>query len=387
MKKFLALLLTLLMVLSLGTVALAGHVYEDEVTGGTCELDPARGEHLQPGESYVFGPDGSDIELTEVDGDVGNTTASDAVNVDGVEDAIKSLIIPVSPLHYLDDTPDDAVAPDKAWKVSASWDIGGAMVEGVKWDKNKEFQYDGDQKGAFVLKLNENYTISELKRLEGTVTFTSKIDKNATLKAKIKLEVSNHKVIVDGYKKAADAEDDPIAASNNTLYKCSEDNPGYVAFNGDGYLLSCTLKMLKNEQAFMYNDESMIDDVEEKYGDTDARIDCYNFGGAPKFTNDAAFKLQADYADQYKIYTWDGTKLTPKKDYKWDSINGVYTWTTKTPTAYVISDKELIAGAETADTADKTTKNPDTGANDVVGVAAALAVVSLAAAAAVSLRK
>ena len=260
------------------------------------------------------------------------------------------------------------------------------MVEGVKWDKNKEFQYDGDQKGAFVLKLNENYTISELKRLEGTVTFTSKIDKNATLKAKIKLEVSNHKVIVDGYKKAADAEDDPIAASNNTLYKCSEDNPGYVAFNGDGYLLSCTLKMLKNEQAFMYNDESMIDDVEEKYGDTDARIDCYSFGGSPKFTNDAAFTLQADYADQYKVYTWDGKALHPQK-FTWNSADGVYEWTTKAPTNYVIADKELLAGAETADTAKDAAKNPDTGANDLVGVAAALAVVSLVAGAAVSLKK
>ena len=43
-------------------------------------------------------------------------------------------------------------------------------------------------------------------------------------------------------------------------------------------------------------------------------------------------------------------------------------------------DVEIVAGAEE-------TKNPDTGANDVVGVAAALAVVSLVAAGAVSLKK
>ena len=56
------------------------------------------------------------------------------------------------------------------------------------------------------------------------------------------------------------------------------------------------------------------------------------------------------------------------------------TWSTKSPKSYVISDVELVAAAEDS-------KNPDTGANDVVGVAAALAVVSLVAGAAVSLKK
>jgi len=46
-----------------------------------------------------------------------------------------------------------------------------------------------------------------------------------------------------------------------------------------------------------------------------------------------------------------------------------------------------VAGAETAKSADKAAKNPDTGASDIVGIAAVLAVVSLAAGAAVSHRK
>ena len=46
----------------------------------------------------------------------------------------------------------------------------------------------------------------------------------------------------------------------------------------------------------------------------------------------------------------------------------------------LVSDVEIVA-------AEEDTKNPDTGANDVVGVAAALAVVSLVAAGAVSLKK
>jgi len=384
MKKLLALLLTLLMALSLCSAALADHVKEEDVSGGTCELTPDNedGEHLQPGEQYDFFSLEHLIGIRPKDFTLSSALADD----DAKEAACDSLYFPIEPSTYVPgSTNDNPVSPDKAWRVSASWDIGGAMVKTVKWDKDQEANYGpaGMTTGAFVVVLNENYTISELKRLEGTLTYTSKFNKDITVKVPLKLQVSNHLVTVEGYKKASDAEDNVIDASNNTLYQCDEDNPGYICFN-DGRLLSCTLKMVKNEKAFMYNDEGMIDAIDEKYGAGDARIDCYNFGGSPKFTNDAQFKLQADYANQYKIYTWDGVKLTPCK-YEWDSINGVYKWSTKTPGAYVISDQELIAADEAKDTAE--TKNPDTGAADMTGVAVALAAVSLLAGAAVSLRK
>jgi len=55
-------------------------------------------------------------------------------------------------------------------------------------------------------------------------------------------------------------------------------------------------------------------------------------------------------------------------------------WTAIAEGTIIVTDVEIVL-------ADETTKNPDTGANDVVGVAAALAVVSLIAAGAVSLKK
>ena len=135
-------------------------------------------------------------------------------------------------------------------------------------------------------------------------------------------------------------------------------------------------------------------DARRKVGDSDATIDCYTFGGTPTFTNAAAFTLQADYADQYHVYTYASGKLT-KVSYDWNSIDGVYEWSTKSPASYVISDTELTAADETSDsssastsiTTTTTTKNPDTGATDVVGVAAALAVISLVSAGAVALTK
>lgn len=68
---------------------------------------------------------------------------------------------------------------------------------------------------------------------------------------------------------------------------------------------------------------------------------------------------------------------------KWDDEDGAWKGKTRSSVSYVISDVKLdVSSAVAADPA-----NPETGANDVVGVAAALAVVSLVAAGAVSLKK
>ncbi|MBP3465123.1 MAG: hypothetical protein J6J90_03145 [Angelakisella sp.] len=63
--------------------------------------------------------------------------------------------------------------------------------------------------------------------------------------------------------------------------------------------------------------------------------------------------------------------------------NGVLTATAKITGAVILSDKALTA----TNVITETTTNPGTGANDVVGVAAALAVVALVSGAAISLKK
>ena len=64
--------------------------------------------------------------------------------------------------------------------------------------------------------------------------------------------------------------------------------------------------------------------------------------------------------------------------------NGVLTATAKITGAVIVADKAMTATNVTTGT---TTTNPGTGANDVVGVAAALAVVALVSGAAISLKK
>ncbi|MEG0754532.1 MAG: hypothetical protein RR461_11905, partial [Angelakisella sp.] len=70
---------------------------------------------------------------------------------------------------------------------------------------------------------------------------------------------------------------------------------------------------------------------------------------------------------------------------KWSADDYAWVGKIRSSVSYVVSDVELKAAPATS--GDATTGNPDTGANDVVGVAAALAVVSLVAAGAVSLKK
>ena len=71
---------------------------------------------------------------------------------------------------------------------------------------------------------------------------------------------------------------------------------------------------------------------------------------------------------------------------KWDEDEGCYILKTRTLGNYVFSDVALPLDA-VDNTTDTPVTNPDTGANDVVGIATALAAVALVSAAAVSLKK
>jgi len=297
MKKLIALVLALLMALSLGAVAFAADCGVN-LDGGSCSVDISNYKlHLLPGEKFSL---------------------SDTDSAKTIK--ISPLSTPVGDLSK--------VLNSNAWRVSVKWNVGTALVNSLRWDKSAS---------AWVLKLNENYTITTPKKLYGTVTFTSRSNKRNLVKGTISAIVSNHLVELDGSRKLSDA--DTIDAADNTVYKCT--STGYIKFNDDR-LLTCNLKMVKNEKAFMYSNESIQDAIEEKYGDRNADIECYAFGGRPTFKNAAQFTLQADYANQYYIYQWNGTRLSKIKA-TWDSINGIYKWSTNSPTSYVISDTNLLS--------------------------------------------
>ena len=119
------------------------------------------------------------------------------------------------------------------------------------------------------------------------------------------------------------------------------------------------------------------DDVLKAYADTDADLSFLNFVGSPTFNSTATVRFYKE-EDSFVYGVKDG-KLT-NVNAKWDDDEGCFILKTRTLGSYVFSDKKLNVAATT-------TTNPDTGANDVVGIASALAAVALVSAAAVSLKK
>ena len=104
--------------------------------------------------------------------------------------------------------------------------------------------------------------------------------------------------------------------------------------------------------------------------------------------------LNGTFDEDFYIYTYDkngkltdvGAKFVVEKDPRTGAETGTWTLTTNKLGALLVSDGPLTASAA-GTTEGGTTTNPGTGANDVVGVAAALAVVALVSGAAISLKK
>lgn len=264
-------------------------------------------------------------------------------------------------------------APDVVRSASVKWTKGGAMVETLKVKKN------ADDWNYLELNLKENYTIDEPKELVGEVTVRYKDDhENETYE--IALTVGNDLETVYTERRADDAED--IELADNTIYEA--DGTGYIKTSSGDDLLQATIRMKDGEQAFLYmvEDGDALDTVLDEYETADdLYVNTYDFVAHPDVAN-ATVTLQADYKDQYYIYELNGTKLEEVKT-SWNREDGQYEWDTTVLGTYVISEDELIPAEDDTTTEEEnkdTTveENPSTGANDFVGLAVALAVVSVA---------
>ena len=365
MKKVIALALAMAMALSMTAMAAnALDVLTPSAANTSCGDGVGNDDQLLPGNEYHY-----DVNL-------GNTTALSfgAPFGDKNEEVIEKW-------------------NTKYLSISADWDKGSALVSSVKIDNDC---------GHVVVTLKENYTIEDLKDLEGTITVKAKkdiydqgnsvwADKGEEFDLPFDAQVANNVEDIDG----GDNRDDATAVevADNTIYNVT--TSGWFDFGGDGERLSSVMVRLpEDKQVFAYWNEDAIEDIEDKYYDLDADIEYVNFVAKPNLGRNAEIAIQGDYSDQYHLYEYVGGELEPI-DADWNEDDGLFEFTASRLGSYVISDKELVAEADEPadDTADEpaaddtTTQNPDTGANDVVGVAVALAAVSLVAAGAVSLKK
>ena len=151
-------------------------------------------------------------------------------------------------------------------------------------------------------------------------------------------------------------------------------------------------KMNPEEEVIFSYDNSYDKDLDKAYN-YDADILSYNFKGTKdEFYREGVLVLPAD--EDTFVYAWDGEfaeiEAEYVEDYKFDNGKKVDGWMIKTNELgwYVVSDLEAEIEAEEVETEVEAEKaNPETGAADFVGAAVAMAVVSVAAAGALALKK
>ena len=229
-----------------------------------------------------------------------------------------------------------------------------------------------------ILKKNDEYTYAagkieiELGWTKSTVAVTdADAEINLTAGDALYVEYDKDETATTGSNNGSDI---TVSLGDPASYMTTE-----IDFEGEAYAEG---RVYDGDEVFYGLNMDADTDILKAYPDAEMRFFEIEGNGFP---TPLSFELYAA-EDEYVYAVKDG-KLA-KSGLKWDE--DVYAWTGKVRSAvkYVISDIELDTSAVVdGETDGEVTENPETGANDVVGVATALAVVSLVAAGAVSLKK
>ena len=286
---------------------------------------------------------------------------------------------------------------------STNYNIGSQ-----KWTENKALlaglEFD-DKNNQLKINLAEDYTLKQPKRLVGSFVLKGKgkggkdalgeSEKPNTIKVNIDVTIGNWKhevtgldpdkdITLDGSDVDLDATSTPDGTTitgtdiyDNSVQKFKGENYGTVVLEcADDKDTEVTFRAYKNDELFLFNNVKANTALLKAYADQDAEISFLNFVANPTLNSTATVRFYKDEASH--VYIMKDGKLT--SEVKWDDDEDCFLLKTRTLGSYVFSDKALPFNVEA-------TGNPDTGANDVVGIATALAAVALVSAAAVSLKK
>ena len=161
----------------------------------------------------------------------------------------------------------------------------------------------------------------------------------------------------------------------------------YEDFQEDtGADLALEARVYSGDTLYLDLDTDPDRDMLELVEDVTADIDFYTFCSNEKFVHfnsNAKVIFNGATEDDY-VYEVKNNKVFPAGEF--DEDYGCWVVTTRTLGKYIVSTEKLTLLEGTA-AENPANGNPDTGANDVVGIATALAAVALVSAAAISLKK
>ena len=234
----------------------------------------------------------------------------------------------------------------------------------------------------------------EIEGLESLLTYVSADDKQKGVTPKSYLGIDPKTGTVE---EASDILDGYIFKFSTSATEKSgtmkEDVPMAGAYTADtmltqeyGDALTLEARVYHNDKLYFGISNTPKKAVINRMADSDGDLDFFLFNTNKEYTTfNSNVKIQFNDADEdcfvYKIN--DNGYLVPTGEYSEE--DGCWIVKTRTLGQYVVSDIELQDNVIATD--DTANGNPDTGANDVVGIATALAAVALVSAAAISLKK
>lgn len=301
--------------------------------------------------------------------------------------AFATAIEPGSKIKLGKDATEWDIAPEK--KVNSD----NYSISKIDWEEGKKYidsvSFDDDD-NVLVIKVKQNYTLvaDDDASFYGTVKIREK-GKSVYHVAEIGTEADPYEVYYAEDDIAITSDRDTLFTyAEGTLYTVVDDNDkAYGTFEydfGSDEQYGVSVRVYEDEELFLEISEDADKDILKANADADADyIDFVEWVAAPTFTSNVTLEFYGAEEDDYIYEIKDGKLVTPSR-LKWDDDAEVWTLTTRTLGAYVVSDVKL---AKAVAEADSDVSNPDTGANDVVGIAGALAVVAMISAAAVSLKK
>ena len=271
-------------------------------------------------------------------------------------------------------------APDKNLNksnysiISQSWTNGKTMVASVTLSQDED---------SLVVTLKEDYTMTKDKALEGTIKLRDK-EEGTYITLTIDGDVGYTQATIDldteGYASLSTA-----GVDDDTIYTVTADDGdkpyGTLTFNaGDA---DVTVRVYEDEVYYLGYNFVPDKEVLLANADTEEDISFINFDAAPTFNSTATISFYLE--EGTNIYELKSGRLV-KANATWNEETNAYELKTRTLGTYVFS-LDTLKAASSSSSSDNVVDNPDTGANDVVGIATALATVALVSAAAVSLKK